>query len=97
MIEGNELRVSATSDPAKVGSAIAGLMKEEYIKNKYNAVIEVRAMGAGAVNQAVKAIITARGFLAPYGLNIYCIPAFSECIVDGAEKSLVKFIIKSAI
>ena len=91
MVEGNVLKISASSDPAKVGGAIASLMKEG------NRTVELRAIGAGAVNQAVKSIITARGYLAPAGMNIYCIPAFGECEVEGMERSFIKFIVKDEI
>ena len=97
MIEDNILKISGKSEPAKVGGAIASLMKEEYAKVKRNAQIELRAIGAGAVNQAIKSIIVARGYLAPEGMNIYCIPAFGEGIVEGEEKSLIKIIVKTEV
>lgn len=77
MLEEMELKVSGTSDPKKVAGAIASLIKE----NKYKLVI--RVIGAGALNQAVKAIIIARGFLAPCGVDLGFIPSF--CIVNMKE------------
>lgn len=82
------LKVSSTSQPASVAGAIANSLKTE---NK----IEVTAIGAGAVNQAVKAIAIARGFVAPTGLNLVCIPSFCDTKIDDQEKSSIKFIVKS--
>ena len=82
------LKVSSTSQPASVAGAIANALKTE---NK----IEVTAIGAGAVNQAVKSIAIARGYVAPTGLNLVCIPGFCDTKIDDQEKSSIKFIIKS--
>jgi stage V sporulation protein S len=82
------LKVSSTSQPASVAGAIANALKTE---NK----IEVTAIGAGAVNQAVKAIAIARGYVAPTGINLVCIPGFCDTKIDEQEKSSIKFVIKS--
>lgn len=82
------LKVSSTSQPASVAGAIANAFKTE---NK----IEVTAIGAGAVNQAVKAIAIARGYIAPTGINLICIPGFCDTKIDEQEKSSIKFIVKS--
>ena len=65
------LKVSAKSSPNGVAGAIAGLIKE-------NGKVEVQAIGAGAVNQTVKAVTIARGFMVPTGVDIVCSPAFTE-------------------
>jgi stage V sporulation protein S len=69
--EENVLRVSAGSNPQAVASAIAHSIYES--KN-----CKVRAVGAGAVNQAVKAIAIARGYTAPRGLDLVCVPGFAS-------------------
>ena len=70
------LKVSSKSNPNSVAGAIAGVVRE-------NGVAEIQSVGAGALNQAIKAVAIARGFLAPVGIDLVCIPAFSEIIIDG--------------
>ncbi|HBL37362.1 MAG TPA: stage V sporulation protein S, partial [Firmicutes bacterium] len=65
------LKVSASSNPKSVAGALAAVVRE---KSK----AEIQAVGAGAVNQSIKAIAIARGYVAPNGINLVCIPAFSE-------------------
>jgi stage V sporulation protein S len=55
---------------------------------------EIQAVGAGAVNQAVKAIAIARGFVAPNGIDLIAIPAFSEIEIDGETRTAIKFIVE---
>ena len=97
MVEGNILKVSSISDPAKVGGAVANIMKEEYAKCGNRASVELRALGAQAVSQAVKSVIIARGFLATAGMNIYCIPAYIDDDVNGEKKSITKFTIRTEV
>lgn len=82
------LKVSSKSDPNKVAGAIANVIKD-------NNTVELQAIGAGALNQAVKGIIIARGFTAPSGKNLVCIPAFSDITIDGEEKTAIKLIIEA--
>ena len=56
--------------------------------------MEVQAVGAGAINQGVKAIAIARGFLAPSGKDIICIPAFTDIVINGEERTAIKFIVQ---
>ena len=65
------LKVSSKSSPASVAGAIAGMIKD-------GVAVEIQAVGAGAVNQAVKAIAISRGFLSPVGIEIMCVPAFAD-------------------
>jgi stage V sporulation protein S len=81
------LRVAAKSSPKSVAGALTGILKEE-------GNVELQAVGAGAVNQAVKAIAIARGYIAPNGINIVMIPAFVEIIIDGEERTAIKFIVE---
>ena len=79
------LKVSSKSTPNSVAGAVAGVIRE-------NGSAELQAVGAGAINQAVKAIAIARGFLAPAGINLICIPAFVDIIIDNEERTAIKFI-----
>ena len=74
------LKISSKSNPNSVAGAIAGLVKES---NK----AEMQAIGAGALNQAVKAVAIARGFVAPAGVDLVCIPAFAEVEVEGEDRT----------
>ena len=80
------LKISSKSNPNSVAGAIAGLVKES---NK----AEMQAIGAG--NQAVKAVAIARGFVAPAGVDLICIPAFAEVEVEGEERTGMKLIVES--
>ena len=81
------LKVSAQSQPKAVAGALAAVLRDK-------AVAEVQAVGAGAVNQAIKAIVITRGFVAPNGIDLVVIPAFSEISIDGEERTAIKFIIE---
>lgn len=81
------LKVSAKSNPNSVAGALAGVLRE-------NNNAEIQAIGAGALNQAVKAIAIARGFVAPTGIDLVCIPAFADVIIDGGKKTAIKLIIQ---
>ena len=78
------LKVSATSQPKSVAGAMAAVLRE-------NGAVEVQAVGAGAVNQAVKSIAIARGYVAPNGIDMVCIPAFAKIEIDGEERTAIKF------
>lgn len=81
------LKVSTKSNPNSVAGALAAIIKEKNI-------VEVQAVGAGAINQGVKAIAIARGFLAPSGKDIICIPAFTDIVINGEERTAIKFIVQ---
>lgn len=82
------LKVSAKSAPNSVAGAIAGVIRD-------NGAVEVQAVGAGAANQAVKAIAIARGYVAPSGIDLICIPAFANVVIDGEERTAIKLIVES--
>lgn len=84
----NCLKVSSKSSPASVAGAIAGMVKD-------GAPVEMQAVGAGAVNQAVKAIAISRGFLSPVGIEIACIPSFADIIIDGEYRTAIHFSIRA--
>jgi stage V sporulation protein S len=81
------LKVSAQSQPKSVAGALAAVLRE-------HSAAEVQAVGAGAVNQAVKAIAITRGFVAPNGIDLVVVPAFSEIIIEGEERTAIKFIVE---
>ncbi len=81
------LRVAAISKPKSVAGAITAIIREK-------GSVELQAVGAGAINQAVKAIAIARGFIAPNGVDIVAIPAFAEISIDGEERTAIKFIVE---
>lgn len=83
------LKVSTKSNPNSVAGAIAGILKE-------NRAVELQSIGAGAVNQAVKSIAIARGFIAPTGANLVCIPAFVDVEINTEKRTAIKFIVKIA-
>ena len=82
------LKVSSKSNPTDVAGAIAGILRD----NKDQAV-ELRAIGAGAVNQSVKAIAIARGYVAPSGMNLVVTPGFLDVEIDGEERTAIKLVV----
>ena len=81
------LKVSTKSNPNSVAGALAAIIKEKNI-------VEIQAVGAGAINQAVKDIAIARGFVAPSGRDIVCVPAFTDIEIDGQERTAIKLIVQ---
>lgn len=81
------LKVSSKSSPNSVAGAVAGVIRE-------SGAVEVQAVGAGASNQAIKAVAIARGYLAPSGIDIVCIPAFASITIDGEERTAIKLIVE---
>lgn len=81
------LKVSAKSSPNSVAGALAGVLRER-------GGAEIQAIGAGALNQAVKAVAIARGFVAPSGVDLICIPAFTDIQIDGEERTAIKLIVE---
>jgi len=78
------LKVSSKSSPSSVAGAIAGMIKD-------GVPVEIQSVGAGAVNQAIKAIAIARGFLAPVGIEIVCAPAFADVDINGEVRTAIRF------
>jgi len=81
------LRVSSDSSPTSVAGAIAGFIKEE-------GKVELQCIGAGAVNQATKAIAIARGYVASNGYDLYSIPAFVDVEINEEERTAIRFTVK---
>ena len=80
------LKVSSKSSPNSVAGAIAGVVRKE-------SEVEIQAIGAGAINQAVKAVAIARGFLAPGGIDLVCRPAFANVEIEGAERTAIHLLL----
>ena len=81
------LKVSSKSNPSSVAGALANVFKEK-------SVVEIQAVGAGAINQAIKAIAIARGFVAS-GKNLICTPAFQDISIEGEERTAIKLIVET--
>jgi len=84
--KGDILKAAATSSVNAVAGALAGTIREV-------GSAELQTIGAGALNQAVKAIAVARGYLAPSGYNLVCIPAFYDVVVDGEQRTAIKLLV----
>ena len=78
------IKVSSRSRSTAVAGAIAGVMRQHHLA-------EVQAIGAGAVNQAVKALAIARGYLERDEIDIVTVPYFTEVDIDGQERTAVRF------
>ena len=81
------IRVAAKSRSTAVAGAIAGVIRG-------SGRAEVQAIGAGAVNQSIKAVAIARGYLALEGLDIICIPSFAEVDIEGQERTAIKMLVE---
>lgn len=77
------IKVSSKSNPNSVAGAITNIIKEKDS-------CEIRVIGAGALNQAIKAIIISRGFIAPFGKSIYVLPSFEDVEINEEEKTMIK-------
>ncbi len=81
------LKVSTKSNPNSVAGALAGVIREQ-------GAVEIQTVGAGALNQAIKAVAIARGFIAPSGLELTCIPAFADITINGEERTAIRLLIE---
>ncbi|WP_223593750.1 stage V sporulation protein S [Neobacillus bataviensis] len=80
------LKVSSKSNPNSVAGAIASILRER--ENT-----EIQAIGAGALNQAIKAIAIARGFVAPSGLDLVFVPAFTDVLINNENRTAIKLLV----
>jgi stage V sporulation protein S len=81
------LKVSARSRSTAVAGAIAGVVRE-------NGRAEIQAIGAGAVNQACKAVAIARGYLALDGIDVICIPTFTDVQIADQERTALRLTVE---
>ena len=82
------LKVSSKSNPSKVAGAIANIYREK-------GSVELQTIGAGSLNQAIKAIAICRGFVAPTGDDLVVKPAFNDILINGEEKTAIKLIVEN--
>jgi stage V sporulation protein S len=82
------IKVSANSRTSAVAGAIAGVIRE----NKH---AEVQAIGAGAVNQAIKALVLATGYLKEDGIQVVCVPEFADVTIDEKVRTAIKLVIEA--
>jgi stage V sporulation protein S len=80
------LKVSTRSRPSAVAGAIAGVIRE-------SGIAEVQSIGAGATNQAIKAVAIARSYLSEEGIDIFCVPSFIDVAIDEEERTAIKLVI----
>jgi stage V sporulation protein S len=81
------IKVSANSRTSAVAGAIAGVVREHHRA-------EVQAIGAGAVNQAMKALILATGYLKNDGIHVSCVPEFADVTIDDKVRTAIKLVIE---
>ncbi len=81
------LKVSSKSNPNSVAGALAGVIREQ-------GAVEIQTVGAGALNQAIKAIAIARGFIAPSGRDLMCVPAFTDILINGEERTAIRILVE---
>ena len=81
------IKVSATSRTSAVAGAIAGVVREHRRA-------EVQAIGAGAVNQAVKALVLATGYLKGDGINVSCVPEFADVTIEDKVRTAIRLIVE---
>jgi stage V sporulation protein S len=83
----NPIKVSASSRPSAVAGAIAGVIREQHRA-------EVQAIGAGAVNQAVKALILATAYLRQDGIHVNCVPEFADVKIEDQVRTAIKLVVE---
>lgn len=81
------LKVSTKSNPNSVAGALAGILREQ-------GAVEVQTVGAGALNQAIKAVAIARGFVAPSGVDLTCVPSFADITINGEERTAIRLLVE---
>jgi stage V sporulation protein S len=81
------IKVAATSRTSAVAGAIAGIVREHHRA-------EVQAIGAGAVNQAIKALVLATGYLKNDGIFVTCVPEFADVTIDDKVRTAIKLVIE---
>ena len=81
------LKVSSKSNPNSVAGAMAGVIRQ-------SGTVEVQVVGAGALNQAIKAMAIARGYLAPSGLDVICAPTFADIEIDGESRTAIRLLVE---
>ena len=81
------LKVSSKSNPNSCAGAMAGVIRQ-------SGAVEVQVVGAGALNQAIKAIAIARGYLAPAGTDLVTVPSFADIDIDGEARTAIRLLLE---
>ncbi len=81
------LKVSSKSNPNSVAGAMAGVVRQ-------SGSVEVQVVGAGALNQAIKAVAIARGYVAPSGTDLTCVPTFADIEIDGQSRTAIRLLVE---
>jgi stage V sporulation protein S len=81
------LKVSSKSNPNSVAGAMAGVVRQ-------SGSVEVQVVGAGALNQAIKAVAIARGYIAPSGTDLTCVPTFADIEIDGQSRTAIRLLVE---
>ena len=84
------LKVSSRSNPNSVAGAMAGVVR-------HWGAVEVQVVGAGALNQAIKAIAIARGYVAPSNIDLVCVPTFADIEIDGESRTAIRLLIEDRL
>ena len=82
------LKVSSKSNPNSVAGALAGVVRQ-------SGAVEMQVVGAGALNQAIKAVAIARGYVAPSGVDLICVPTFADIEIDGQDRTAIRLLVES--
>jgi len=82
-----QLKVSTRSNPNSVAGAMAGVLRQV-------GSVEVQVVGAGALNQAIKAMAIARGYVAASGIDLVCVPSFADIEIDGERRTAIRLVIE---
>ncbi len=81
------LKVSTRSNPNSVAGAMAGVIRQ-------SGIVEVQVVGAGALNQAIKAVAIARGYVAASGIDLVCVPTFADIVIEGERRTAIRLSIE---
>lgn len=81
------LKVSSKSNPNSCAGALAAVIRTAGL-------VEIQVVGAGALNQAVKAVAIARSFLAPGGVDLVCVPVFADIEIDGQSRTAIRLLVE---
>jgi stage V sporulation protein S len=82
-----QLKVSTRSNPNSVAGAMAGAVRQ-------SGAVEVQVVGAGALNQAIKAVAIARGYVAATGIDLVCVPTFADIDIDGERRTAIRLTVE---
>jgi stage V sporulation protein S len=82
------VKVSSRSNPNLVAGALAGVVRE-------TGCVEIQVVGAGALNQAIKAIAVARGYIADAGMDLSCRPTFADIVIDGEARTAIRLLVEA--